>query len=329
MAAATIGAAAIGGGVIGTMPALTSAGPDVVRAADALDSTALYNEAQAKFAAGDVPGGLASLKKAIDVAPADAQALALQVVWADQAGDAATGRSALRRLSLMNPALATTARNIVDGVANAAAIVPDVSPKAVSGNVAIVVLGYGLNGNGTMANELVRRVTAGRAQAELTSAAPVVVTGGAPKKGVTEAAAMRKWLVEHDVADSRILVEDKSGSTVANAQNTAAILAGRGIRDIVLVTSPNHIRRAAADFAATGLRVVQTVTTPTELSKYAAPLPKERQSGIRLEATRTARIPATRTAGIPLPQNLPDPGPGLIPEIGSKLIEILGTGSSN
>ena len=172
------------------------------------------------------------------------------------------------------------------------------------------------------------RVRAGKSQAELTTSAPIVVSGGVPKKGITEASAMQKWLVDNGVDASRITTEDKSGSTVANAQNTAAILAGKGVRDIILVTSPSHIRRAAADFAATGLRVVASVTTGTDLSRYATPLTKQRQTGIRLEATRTAKIPATRQPGV-LPDNLPDPGPGLIPEIGNKLLELLGTGSSS
>lgn len=289
----------------------------------------MYNAAQQKFASGDVAGGLEQLKQYLVVAPIDADALALQAIWGVQGGDATAGQAALSRLAGINPALATTARNIIDGVDAAAKIVPDTAPKAVSGRTAIVILGYGLNGNGSMAPELVRRVTAGQQQAELTTAAPIVVTGGAPKSGVTEAAAMKKWLVGKGVDAARISAEDKSGSTVANAQNTAEILRGQGISNIVLVTSPNHIRRAAADFAAVGLRTVATVTTATELEKYATPLPLERQKGIRLEATRTARIPATRQLGLPLPQTLPDPGPGLIPEIGGKILDsLLGAGSS-
>lgn len=325
-AAATILVAAVGGGVIGTMPVVGH--HDVVPRATSLDSSALYNDAQKKFAAGDVAGGLDALKQVVAVAPADAQAIALQAIWSDQVDDSAAMQAALNKLSMMNPALATTARNIIAGVADAAKIVPDTTPKNVSGRPTIVILGYGLRADGKMAAELINRVRAGKSQAELTTSAPIVVSGGVPKKGITEASAMQKWLVDNGVDASRITTEDKSGSTVANAQNTAAILAGKGVRDIILVTSPSHIRRAAADFAATGLRVVASVTTGTDLSRYATPLTKQRQTGIRLEATRTAKIPATRQPGV-LPDNLPDPGPGLIPEIGNKLLELLGTGSSS
>lgn len=324
-AAATIAVAALGGVAVGTLPAESAS---VVTTASAIDPAGLYNEAQSKFAGGDVAGGLELLQQVLAVAPADSHALALQAIWSDQLDDVVVGRSALNRLSMMNPGLATTARNIISGVATAAQIVPSTTPQPVSGRVAIVVLGYGLNANGKMAPELVNRVSAGKAQSEVTTGAPIVVTGGVPKKGVTEAAAMRTWLVDNGVSASRILAEDKSGSTVGNAQNTAEILRAQGIRDIVLVTSPNHIRRGAADFGAMGLRVVGSLTTATDLEKYRTPLTKAQQTGIRLEATRTARIPATHEPGL-LPQNLPETGPGLIPEIGGKILqELLKAGSS-
>lgn len=325
-AAATIAVAALGGVAVGSLP---TGGSSVVTVVDAVDPAGLYNDAQSKFASGDVAGGLAALQKALTLAPADTDALALQAIWADQMDDAAVSNAALGRLRVLNPLLATTARNVISGVATAAQIVPDTTPKPVSGRVAIVVLGFGLNANGKMAPELVNRVSAGKSQAEITTAAPIVVTGGVPKNGITEAAAMKTWLIDNGVDASRIVTEDKSGSTVANAQYTSEILRAKGIRDIVLVTSPNHIRRGAADFGATGLRVVGTLTTATDLSKYLTPLTKDQTRGIRLEATRTARIPATHEPGV-LPQNLPDPGPGLLADIGGQILEqLLDAGSSN
>ncbi|MFT4044977.1 MAG: YdcF family protein [Gordonia sp. (in: high G+C Gram-positive bacteria)] len=295
-----------------------------------VDPAALYNTAQARFAARDVAGGLAALKQVLAVAPFDADALALQSIWADQANDVVTSLAAMNRLTIVNPILASTARNIISGVAAAAKIVPSTTPKPVLSGAAIVVLGYGLNANGAMAPELVNRLTAGKSQADVSPLLPIVVTGGAPKRGITEASAMYKWLIANGVAASRVVAEDKSGSTVANAQNTAAILALRGIRNVVLVTSPNHIRRGAADFAAAGLRVVATVTTPTDLARYAAPLTRDQQTGIRLEATRTAKIPVTKQIGVRIQQNLPDPGPDLIYEIGGKILrQLLAAGSSN
>ncbi|MGV9709429.1 YdcF family protein [Gordonia sp. NPDC003424] len=330
MAVVAVVASAVVGGAVGALPVVDHSATGVRPVATATDAPGLYNSAQQKFAAGDVPGGLDAIKQLLAVTPIDANALALQSIWSDQADDAVTSKAALNRLGGLNPALATAVRNIITGVSAAAQIVPDTAPKTVSGRAAIVVLGYGLNGNGTMAPELVRRVTAGKSQAETTTTAPLVVTGGAPKAGVTEAAAMKKWLVANGVDAARITEEGASGSTVANAQNTAALLRQQGVSDIILVTSPNHIRRAAADFAAVGLRTVATVTTATDLAKYATPLTRDKQKGIRLEATRAAKIPVTYTAGLPIPQDLPDTGSGLIIEYGTKILEqLLGAGSSS
>ncbi|WP_050949886.1 YdcF family protein [Gordonia effusa] len=325
VAASAIAVAAIGGTVVDTLPQTSTV--SVTHTADTVDAGKLYNSAQKKFAAGDVTGGLTDLSTALRVVANDADALALQAIWADQADDAKTRDAALTRLSGVNSAAATTARNIIDGVTAAAAIIPDTTPKAVSGRTAIVVLGYGLTANGKMAPELVKRVTAGKEQADVAAGAPIVVTGGAPKKGVTEAAAMRNWLVGKGIAASRITAEDKSTSTVSNAQNTATLLKLQGITDVVLVTSPDHIRRAAADFAGAGLKVTGTLTTATNLSKYSKALTKDQQKGIRLESTRAAKIPVTKTEGIQLPGSLPDTGPGLITEIGGKILEGLMTGS--
>ncbi len=330
---AVVAAAAVGG-VVGSLPVVHHA--QVQPTVTAIDPASLYNSAQQKFASGDVAGGLESLKQSLIVAPADADSLALQSVWSDQVDDAATGKAALSRLSMINPTLATSVRNITAGVSAAAAIVPSTSPAPASGQPAIVILGYGLGADGTMAPELVKRLTAGKAQADAAPSLPIVVTGGVPKKGITEASAMKKWLVANGVDASRVTTEDKSVSTVSNAQNTAAILGARGIADIVLVTSPNHIRRAAADFAAVGLKVSGSVTTPTDMAKYLKPLTKDQQKGIRLEATRAARIPTTKNSELPipnipgLPNDLPDTGPGLIPEIGGKILDqLLQTGSKS
>ncbi|MFW0788193.1 YdcF family protein [Gordonia sp. CPCC 205333] len=324
-AAGVIAAAAIGGTVVGTLPQTSTT--SVTHTADTVDAGKLYNSAQKKFASGDVTGGLADLATALKAVANDADALALQAIWSDQADDTATRDAALTKLSTVNSTAAATARNVIDGVSAAAAIIPDTAPKAVGGRTAIVVLGYGLTASGKMASELVNRVTAGKGQADVAATAPIVVTGGAPKKGVTEASAMRKWLVDKGISSARITAEDKSTSTVSNAQNTAALLKQRGISDIVLVTSPDHIRRAAADFAGAGLKVTATVTTATNLSKYSKALTKDQQKGIRLESTRAAKIPVTKTEGIQLPGSLPDTGPGLITEIGGKIIESLITGS--
>ncbi|NDK88586.1 YdcF family protein [Gordonia desulfuricans] len=326
VAAGVIVASAVTGAAVGSIP--VGEHPRVQTVAVATDPATLYNDAQQKFGTGDVTGGLDALRQAVTLSPADGQSLALQAIWSDQVDDASTASAALRRLAVVNPLLAGTARTVTEAVTAAAAIVPATQPQQVAGNPAIVILGFGLSPKGEMAPELVKRLEAGLAQAQVLPSAPIVVTGGKPQNGVTEAGAMRAWLIRKGVDATRIVTEEQSVSTVSNAQNTAPILRPRGITDIVLVTSPNHIRRAAADFGSTGLKVVSTVTTPTDLAKYTTPLAKDKQTGIRVEATRTAGLPASRKPLLSTDE-LPDVGPGLLGEIGGKVLEQLRSGGSS
>lgn len=64
-----------------------------------------------------------------------------------------------------------------------------------------------------------RRVLTGLAVAQMYPHSPIIVTGGNPQNGVTEAAQMRRMLLTLNFPpDSRIIVEDRANSTVQNAQ---------------------------------------------------------------------------------------------------------------
>lgn len=112
----------------------------------------------------------------------------------------------------------------------------------------IVVLGAGLYPDGTMRPVLVSRLQAALQLAQRFPASPIIVTGGVPQSGVTEAQAMRQWLVVNGIPPFRITEENTSRSTVENARNTNAILAQRGASGAVVVTSPDHLQRAMVDF---------------------------------------------------------------------------------
>lgn len=112
----------------------------------------------------------------------------------------------------------------------------------------IVVLGAGLYDDGSMRPLLVDRLNAALTLANRYPFAPIVTSGGVPRSGVTEARAMRNWLVDNGVPAERITEEGRSRSTVENAANTVALLAGRRTSGIVVVSSPNHVERALVDF---------------------------------------------------------------------------------
>ncbi|MFE3546721.1 YdcF family protein [Nocardia sp. NPDC059177] len=141
-------------------------------------------------------------------------------------------------------------------------------------DTAIVILGYGLLPDGSMRPELVDRLTAGYVQSMLAPLSPIIVTGGNPHNGVTEADAMTAWLVAHGIPEYRIHRESRADSTVQNAGFSAEILRGIGARDAVIVTSADHIDRAVANFLGAGVTVVSAVT-PDQLPPFVTPSVRE------------------------------------------------------
>ncbi|MFE3445575.1 YdcF family protein [Nocardia sp. NPDC059180] len=133
---------------------------------------------------------------------------------------------------------------------------------------AIVVLGYGLLPDGTMRPELIDRLRAGYVQALLAPASPIIVTGGNPRNGVSEAVAMADWLVRHGIPVHRVHLDPAAADTVQNAQHSAQIMHEIGARDAVVVTSADHIDRAVASFTDAGVQVAAAVT-PNHVPAFA------------------------------------------------------------
>ena len=108
---------------------------------------------------------------------------------------------------------------------------------------------------------------------------PVVVTGGqGPDEPTTEAAAMRDYLVEHGVEESRILLEEASHNTWQNINNTFALLKEKGYGErmgqVLVVTNGFHLARVRILWA----RVWEGTYT---LSTLAAP---ESHMGARVQS---------------------------------------------
>lgn len=127
---------------------------------------------------------------------------------------------------------------------------------------AIVILGYGLNDNGTMRTILRRRVLTGLTIAQFFPQSPIIVTGGNPRNGNTEAEQMRKMLMLLGIPGNRIILEDRANSTVQNAQFSVPLAKEAGTSGIILVTSSTHQDRADGNFADAGANVLATVSYP-------------------------------------------------------------------
>lgn len=124
-----------------------------------------------------------------------------------------------------------------------------------SNNHAIVCLGYALAEDGTMQPTLVERLKKALECAKLNPNSKIIVSGGVPQSGVTESYLMKNWLIINGISSGRIYTEDASKDTVGNAINSAAMLKEIGAKDVTLITSASHMRRALVTFKEATLNI--------------------------------------------------------------------------
>ena len=121
-------------------------------------------------------------------------------------------------------------------------------------SLCIVVMGFGLNPDGSIRPELEDRLVVALTFALDYPNAYVLVTGGqtGAVDGITEAGQMSAWLQSKGLPKSRILQEIQSLSTTANAVNSYKLLtrAYPQVDSIAVVTSDYHIAQSCAMFAA-------------------------------------------------------------------------------
>ena len=91
------------------------------------------------------------------------------------------------------------------------------------------------------------------------SGKPVLVSGGSPEGGVSEAVLMRQSL-QRDFAVPVRWEEPRSHNTAENARFSAEILLAAGVRRIALVTHSWHMPRALRSFSQYGLEVIPAPT---------------------------------------------------------------------
>lgn len=269
--------------------AVSTTAPASASAAD------LFNSAQSRFAAGDTRGALADIGGAVGIAPGDGNALALQAIYADAVGDLITREAALARLGAVDGGLRVGVGNLVTSIAVSSFTPPNPFPAIQGPSTAIIVLGYGLLPDGRMRPELINRLQATVVQSWVSPLSPIIVTGGNPQNGITEAAAMQGWLQANGVPAQRVHAEHRAGSTVGNALNSVPLARSLGAGGAIVVTSANHIRRATVDFNVAGLPVVGAMSAITSAGQLIAefpPLTKSQQLGMYRDAIRVLGIPA-------------------------------------
>lgn len=132
-------------------------------------------------------------------------------------------------------------------------ILPDGLPD--TDELCLVTLGFQLNPDGSMKNELIERLKVAKACAEKYPNALLVCTGGPTASGspeATEAGEMAKWLIENGVDPQRVIVENRSLTTAQNAIYTWKILSEQypRVRKLAVISSDYHIATGVLLFGA-------------------------------------------------------------------------------
>lgn len=123
-------------------------------------------------------------------------------------------------------------------------ILPDGLPN--SDELCIVVLGFQLEPDGSMKDELIQRLTVALNSAKKYPKSYIVCTGGgtaADNPAASEAGEMAKWLEANGIEKQRLIVEDNSITTAQNAIFTYDILTSLypSVKKLAIVSSDYHI----------------------------------------------------------------------------------------
>lgn len=122
----------------------------------------------------------------------------------------------------------------------------------------VIVLGSGLKNGNELSYVLLRRLNTALEVVESSPDVTVIVSGGkGPDENISEAEAMRNYLVSKGINFDQILLEDKSTSTAENLSYTHDLMKSKSLSDgrIALVTNDYHSFRAKYLASKNGLEV--------------------------------------------------------------------------
>ncbi len=111
----------------------------------------------------------------------------------------------------------------------------------------VIVLGCGIRGERVSVG-LAKRLDKAYEYHLKNPDAVIIVSGGqGPQEDITEALAMKRYLMEKGVPEDKIIMEGKSTSTITNLRNSREIMEERGmsLSSVVFVTNAYHVYRTA------------------------------------------------------------------------------------
>ena len=121
----------------------------------------------------------------------------------------------------------------------------------------VIVLGCGIRGERVSVG-LAKRLNKAYEYYEKNPDAMIIVSGGqGPQEDISEALAMKRYLVDKGVPEDKIIMEDKSTSTIENFKYSHEIMKERGLSEdsVVFVTNAYHVYRGSYYAEKEGLTV--------------------------------------------------------------------------
>lgn len=218
---------------------------------DPLDNDLKISLASTQVIQKKIPDALQTYKQILNIDPDHFDANLLYGTYSKVNGDEKSYKTSLAKMMQIDPERTKEyiqkfekTEDIMDTKFNTE--IPEGIPQK---DHAIIILGYALAEDGTMKETLIERLNAGLKIAKKYPNSKIIVSGGVPKQGITEADAMSEWLIEQGIEKERIILESKSTDTVENGLFSTNILEKEGLKDVTLVTSASHMRRALTVFS--------------------------------------------------------------------------------
>lgn len=117
----------------------------------------------------------------------------------------------------------------------------------------IIILGCQVRGM-SLSQFLEERLNKGIELYNMGFAKYLIVSGGqGPGEDITEAEAMKTYLVSKGIDENNIIMEDKSSNTMENLKNSKLIMDEKDFSTAIIVSNKYHLRRASIMAKRTGL----------------------------------------------------------------------------
>lgn len=136
---------------------------------------------------------------------------------------------------------------------------------------AIIVLGCGLNSDGTPSHTLVNRLDGCIDYFNKNPDCTIVVTGAVSRFGnMTEGAAMKKYLVDRGIPEYKILADEKATNTKENFEYSLQLLEKAGLsgKNTAFVTNFFHIFRAGKYAEMAGFDRIKALSVKTDRAVF-------------------------------------------------------------